>query len=302
MLTSVIASTVIATGAAVASAPGIARAAAAAGGGHWNPVFSTTFNGRAGSLPRFDGWTYAQGPGSSFGNNQVETNTKSPRNVSLDGRGHLDITARESNGSWTSGRLQTTSPSIGAPAGGELEVTASIRQPDPANGTGYWPAFWLRGSGQWPQSGEIDIMESVNAQSQTGGAVDCGTDPGGPCNEPSGIGGGLIPCTTCQTAYHTYSMLLNRTNTSDESITFYVDGRYYFSVNENRVGASAWQQAFDHPLSVILDLAIGGDYPNDLCHCTSPTSSTSSGGTLSVAYVAAYASRGPVPGLAPTPK
>jgi hypothetical protein len=30
-----------------------------------------------------------------------------------------------------------------APAGGEMEVSASIKQPNPGSGLGYWPAFWM---------------------------------------------------------------------------------------------------------------------------------------------------------------
>jgi len=87
-------------------------------------------------------------------------------------------------------------------------------------------------------------------------------------------------------------MILNRTNTSAESITFYLDGNQYFSVSESQVGTSTWQAAFDHNLSIILDLAMGGAYPNGVCGCTSPTSSTASGGTMRVAYVAAYSTSG----------
>jgi hypothetical protein len=255
----------------------------------WSTVFSDDFNGGAGSGIDSQ-WMYDTGPGSNFGTGEIETMTNSTSNVHLDGNGNLDITANGSGSSWTSGRVQTTSANVGAPAGGELEVTASIQQP--SGGLGYWPAFWMLGPGQWPENGEIDIMEDVNSLSEVSGTIHCGTDPGGPCNEPNGIGSGLKSCGGCQSGYHTYTMILNRTNTSDESVTFYLDGSQYFSVSESQVGTSTWQAAFDHNLSIILDLAMGGGYPNGVCGCTTPTSSTASGGTMSVVYVAAYSTSG----------
>jgi hypothetical protein len=251
----------------------------------WSTVFSDDFNGSAGAGADSQ-WMYDTGPGSNFGTGEIETMTNSTSNVHLDGNGNLNITALGSGGSWTSGRIQTTSANVGAPAGGELEVTASIQQP--AGGLGYWPAFWMLGPGQWPENGEVDIMEDVNALSDVSGTIHCGTDPGGPCNETNGIGSGLVSCGGCQSSYHTYTMILNRTNASNESITFYLDGNQYFSVSEAQVGTSTWQAAYDHNMSVILDLAMGGGFPNGVCNCTTPTSSTASGGTMSVAYVAAY--------------
>jgi len=250
-------------------------------------VFSDDFNGGAGSDADSQ-WMYDTGPGSNFGTGEIETMTNSTSNVHLDGNGNLNITALGSGSSWTSGRIQTTSANVGAPAGGQLEVTASIQQPNPSSGLGYWPAFWMLGPGQWPENGEIDIMEDVNALSEVAGTIHCGTYPGGPCNEGNGIGSGLRSCSGCQSGYHTYTMILNRTNTSNESITFYLDGNQYFSVSESQVGTSTWQAAFDHNLSIIFDLAMGGGFPNGVCGCSTPTSGTTSGGTMSVAYVSAY--------------
>jgi Ricin-type beta-trefoil lectin domain/Glycosyl hydrolases family 16 len=273
------------------AAPALAAAPAAVPGppSGWSTVFSDDFSGASGSGIDSQ-WMYDTGAGSSFGTGEIETMTNSTSNVHLDGNGNLDITALGSGSSWTSGRVQTTSANVGAPAGGELEVTASIQQP--SGGLGYWPAFWMLGPGQWPENGEIDIMEDVNSLSELSGTVHCGTDPGGPCNEPNGIGSGLVGCSGCQSGYHTYTMILNRTNTASESITFYLDGSAYFTVTEAQVGTATWQAAFDHNLSIILDLAMGGAYPNGVCNCTSPTSSTASGGTMSVAYVAAYSTSG----------
>ena len=257
----------------------------------WSTIFSDDFNGASGSAVDSQ-WMYDTGPGSSFGTGEIETMTNSTSNVHLDGNGDLDITALGSGSSWTSGRIQTTSANVGAPAGGELEVTASIEQPNPANGLGYWPAFWMLGPGQWPENGEIDILEDVNALSEHSSTIHCGTDPGGPCNEPDGIGSGLLSCSGCQTGYNTYTMILNRTNTSDESITFYLNGNETFSVSESQVGTSTWQAAYDHNMSIIFDLAMGGGYPDGVCDCTAPSSATTSGGTMSVAYVAAYTTTG----------
>ena len=273
------------------AAPAVLAAPAAVPGppSGWSTVFSDDFNGAAGSGIDSQ-WMYDTGPGSNFGTGEIETMTNSTSNVHLDGNGNLDLTALGSGSSWTSGRVQTTTANVGAPAGGELEVTASIQQP--AGGLGYWPAFWMLGPGQWPENGEIDIMEDVNSLSELSGTIHCGTDPGGPCNETNGIGSGLTSCAGCQGGFHTYTMILNRTNTSNESITFYLDGNQYFSVSESQVGTSTWQAAFDHNLSILLDLAMGGGFPNGVCGCTTPTSSTSSGGTMNVAYVAAYTTTG----------
>ena len=278
----------IALSAAVGASPASATTVPGAPSG-WSTVFSDSFTGTSGTGIDSQ-WEYDTGAGSSFGTGEIETMTNSTANVHLDGNGHLDLTALGSGTNWTSGRVQTTTANVGAPAGGELEVTASIQQP--TGGLGYWPAFWMLGPGQWPENGEIDIMEDVNSLSELSGTVHCGVDPGGACNEPDGIGSGLVGCSGCQTGYHTYTMILNRTNTAAESITFYLDGNAYFTVNESTVGTAVWQAAFDHNLSIILDLAMGGAYPNGVCGCTSPTTATTSGGTMSVAYVAAYTTTG----------
>jgi hypothetical protein len=275
----------------------------------WTTAFSDGFTGSAGSGVDSQ-WTDDQGTAyngtgcsGNWGTSEVETDTDSTANVSEDGNGDLDITPVGNGGSWTSGRIETVADDFEAPAGGEMEVTASISQPDPSSGLGYWPAFWMLGDGfrtsgagtsgtmdcsNWPSTGEIDIMEDVNALSEVSGTLHCGVDPGGPCNETDGLGSGLTACSGCQTGYNTYSVIVNRTDTSDESITYYLNGNAYYTVSESQVGTSTWQAAVDHGFFLILDVGIGGAYPDGVCGCSSPDSSTSSGASMGVNYVAVY--------------
>jgi hypothetical protein len=252
----------------------------------WATVFGDDFAGAAGSAPSSANWFYDIGTG--FGTGEKEQTTNSTNNVYLDGGGHLVIKAINNGGTWTSGRIESTRSDFQAPPGGKLEMTASILQPNPANGLGYWPAFWalgapMRTGGGWPQSGEIDMMEDVNALNEASQTLHtAGPSPGH----------GLIPCpgagSTCQTGYHTYSVIIDRTNTSAETLQFLMDGVVESTITEASVGVSAWQQAIDHGFFIIWDLAMGGNYPDGIQGSPTPTASTTSGGFMSVAYVAVY--------------
>jgi hypothetical protein len=278
---------------------------------NWSLVWSDTFAGPAGSAPSSANWiedtgtSYPGGP-ANWGTGEVETMSNSTSNVYLDGNGHLDITAIDSNGSWTSGRVETQRSDFAAPAGGMLEITASIKQPNPANGIGYWPKFWAMGAGyrsnlsSWPGIGETDLMEDVNARSEEAATFHCGTAPDGPCNEYNGLTSGLATCSGCQTGYHTYTEIIDRTQ-SDEQIRWYLDGQQIWVVSEDEVGVSAWQAAVDHGFFLVFSLGIGGSFPNTVCNCTSPTAATSSGGTLSIGPVVVYQTTGTPPAPMTTP-
>ncbi|MCO6011312.1 discoidin domain-containing protein [Actinoallomurus purpureus] len=252
----------------------------------WTTVFGDDFAGPAGSPPSSANWFYDIGTG--YGTGEIEQTTSSTANSYLDGNGHLVLKAINNGGTWTSARLESTRDDFQAPPGGKLEMTASIQQPNPAGGLGYWPAFWalgkpMRAGGGWPASGEIDMMEDVNGLNQASQTLHTSA------NSP---GHALIACpntnSTCQTGYHTYTVIIDRTNTSAESLQFLMDGTVESTITEASVGTAAWQQAIDHGFFIIWDLAIGGNYPDGICGCTTPTSATTSGASMNVAYVAAY--------------
>ena len=267
----------------------------------FNEVWSDEFSGASGTGVDTSQWIYDTGTG--FGTGEIETMTTSTANVHQDGNGHLVITAlRDSSGNWTSGRIETVNDSFAAPAGGELEITASLQQPNVsgAAAAGYWPAFWTLGTPyrtdhNWPHDGEIDIMEDINGLSSVFGTLHCGVDPGGPCNEPTGIGSGQRACSGCQTGFHTYTEIIDR-SISPEQIRWYLDGNNYFTVNANQVDAATWSSAVDHAFYVIFDLAMGGGFP--AAFGGGPTSSTQSGASMIVDYVRVYTANGSAP---PTP-
>jgi hypothetical protein len=242
----------------------------------WSQVFLDDFNGAAGSGVNTADWQYDTGtsyPGgpANWGTGEVETMTSSTGNVSLDGNGNLLITPRrDAAGHWTSGRIETTRTDFQPPAGGKLRVEARLQMPN-VTGTGaegYWPAFWMlgapyRGNYQnWPGVGELDIMENVQGLNKVWATLHCGTSPGGPCNETTGIGNSTAcPSTTCQSGFHTYAMEWDR-SVSPEAIRFYVDGVNYHTVTANQVDATTWANATSHGFFVILNVAMGGGFPD----------------------------------------
>jgi hypothetical protein len=276
----------------------------------WNLAFSDDFAGPANTGVNTSNWLYALGhnyPGgaANWGTGEVETMTNSTANVYQDGAGHLVIKPiRDSAGNWTSGRIETQRTDFAAPAGGKLRMEASVQQPNVsgAAAAGYWPAFWSMGAAarpvgatNWPSIGEIDIMEDINGRSSVFSTLHCGTSPGGPCNETTGIGSGERACSGCQTGYHTYAMEYDR-SVSPEQIRWYLDGNNYFTIISTQVDATTWNNATHHGFFVILNVAIGGGFP--AAFGGGPTSATQSGVPMLVDYVAVYTSTG---GTTPPP-
>ncbi|MDT4990293.1 MAG: hypothetical protein QOH97_185 [Actinoplanes sp.] len=259
-------------------------------------TFADAFGGAAGTGLNRQIFRYATGPGSTFGTGEIETMTDSTGNVFHDGQGQLMLRALHAGSDpgqgWTSGRFETRAATFGAAKGGVVRMQASIQQPNvsTATGAGYWPAFWMLGNGlrtggTWPRIGEVDILEDVNGRGSVFGTLHCGVNPGGPCNESSGVGSGERPCAGCQSGPHTYAVEIDR-STSVEQIRWYLDGRAYFTLSQSRIDAKTWADAVDHPFYIIFDLAIGGGFPG--AFGGGPNARTVSGGSMKIDYVAVY--------------
>ena len=286
-----------------------ANAAVPAAPSGMTTVFSDDFTGAAGTGLNRSNWLYDIGTGypggaSGWGTGEIETMTDSTNNVYQDGGGNLVIKPiRDGAGNWTSGRVETQRTDFAAPTGGKVRIEARLQQPNVsgAAAAGYWPAFWALGAAarpvgatNWPSIGEWDIMEDINGRSSVFAALHCGSNPGGPCNETTGLTSGERACSGCQTAFHTYAVEYDR-SVSPEQMRWYLDGNNYFTLNSSQVDATTWNNATHHGMFVILNVAIGGGFP--AAFGGGPTAATQSGVPMLVDYVAVYQSSG---GTTPT--
>jgi beta-glucanase (GH16 family) len=244
----------------------------------WTLVWSDEFNGPDGSAPDSSRWTYDTG-GKGWGNNELECYTNRVQNSKIQG-GNLVITAQKESFScsdgvasgYTSARLKTQG--LFSQAYGRFEARIKI----PA-GQGMWPAFWMLGnditSAGWPKCGEIDIMENIG-------------------KEPGAVHGSLHgPSTTAATSdlTSTFSLPAGQNFAADfhlyavewepSVVRFYVDSNLYATFNQSQWPAGGtW--VFDHPFFLLLNVAVGGDWPG------SPDNTTQFPQQMLVDYVRVY--------------
>jgi beta-glucanase (GH16 family) len=214
-------------------------------------AWSDNFSGPRGQLPDPRKWSLETGYG--WGDGELQSYTGRPANVSLDGRGHLAITARRERytghdgrtASYTSARLNTQRKFEFAYG----NVEARIRMP---SGHGLLPAFWAAGSNLdvvgWPDAGEIDIVE-VNG------------------NEPFTVHGTLHgPLAghkdfALEQTRHTRVPLARRFHVygvtwSPDRIAFRFDGRVYGVETRSSLPSGA-RWTLNHPFFLLLTLAVG---------------------------------------------
>lgn len=137
----------------------------------WTLAWSDEFNAEAGNAADSRYWTYETG-GQGWGNRELQYYTDSTDNAAHDGAGHLVITMREIEDPSASGLVCWYGPCLYTSARliteDKVEIThgrVEVRVKLPAGEAGIWPAFWALGGNfrevDWPQSGEIDVMEFV---------------------------------------------------------------------------------------------------------------------------------------------
>ncbi len=121
------------------------------------------------------------------------------------------------------------------------------------SGKGTWPAFWMLPLNfkNWPEDGEIDIMEEVGYRPDwVSSSVHCNT-----YNHAAGTqktGEQLVG--TSRTDYHVYAV-----EWTEDYIHGYVDGERHFSFQNDKQGdKNSWP--FNQPFYLKLNLAWGGNW------------------------------------------
>jgi len=223
-------------------------------------VWSDEFNG---SSLNNSYWTYDLG-NNGWGNNELENYTNSSNNIYLQ-NGNLYINARkESNGTYTSGRIKTQ----GLKSFQYGKIEARMKLPF---GQGMWPAFWMLGnnitSAGWPACGEIDIMEMIGGQGREN-TVHGSAHWGGDYTNTYTLSSG-----TLADSFHVYDVTWTPTQ-----IAWHIDGIQYSVLNIT----PSTLNAFKKPFFIILNLAVGGAWPGN------PDNSTVFPQQLVVDYVRVY--------------
>lgn len=206
-------------------------------------------------------WSYQEGDGSQYGIpgwGNSEQQYYSQDNVSVN-NGALKITARRENKggkAYTSARIRTANKV--AFTYGRIE--AKIKLPPYQ---GLWPAFWMLPDtttyGNWPNSGEIDIMEAKGRlPNETSAAIHFADNNNqhkyntGTCDLNQTLSSNMKD-------WHTYAV-----EWESDSLFFYVDDICFFGSKCNQYSGVQGNsgQPFDKNFHILLNLAVGGMFDN----------------------------------------
>lgn len=228
-------------------------------GNEYSLVWSDDFSSKSLDTTK---WNYElHEPG--WVNNELQSYTNSSDNVYVKD-GNLVINAIKTvdkttgNASYTSGRV-TTQNKVDFKYG-KVEVKAKLPK-----GQGIWPAIWMMPTddslyGGWPKCGEIDIMELLgnapNKVYQTLHYANSSTDVQSQGNK-------VLSSGDFSDDYHVFSV-----EWEPSKISFFVDGELTKTVNKwytgtEGVGTITYPAPFDQEFYVILNMAIGGNWPGN---------------------------------------
>jgi beta-glucanase (GH16 family) len=199
-------------------------------------------------LPDPAKWSHDVG-GHGWGNNELQFYTSARRENARIERGHLIIEARREpwqGRDYTSARLVTRGK--GEWTYGRVEARARLPK-----GRGSWPAIWMLGSTprlQWPDDGEIDIMEHVGFDP---GVIHASVHTKRFNHVARTQRTAKIQVADAQDAFHVYAIDWER-----DRIRAFVDGTPYFEFGREGDDRARWP--FDAPQHLLLNVAVGGNW------------------------------------------
>ncbi len=206
----------------------------------WDTIWTDEFDGTSVNTSRWEVAYRRDSP-----NNELQHYL--PDQVTVSG-GQLQITATDQwfdGKPYRSGLVRTWQEH----RFGRWEVRADLPW-----GKGMWPAIWLLPrNADWPVGGEIDIMENIGSNPYfVKGSYHYNWNPGTPITN----NGDYITGEDFAAGMHTYAV-----EWSPEQLRFYVDDNLYHTVY-NPI------QPDPKPMSLIINLAVGGDWPGSPDHTT----------------------------------
>ncbi len=207
-------------------------------------------------LPDDTKWGYDVG-GHGWGNNELQYYTDSDNAHVSDGKLIIEAfktdypSTENRTNTWTSARLVTRNK--GDWKWGRIEVRAMV-----PTGRGTWPAIWMLPTnwryGQWPNSGEIDIMEHVGYDlNRIHGSIH--TEAYNHSIRTQKGGSKTIP--TATTEFHVYAV-----EWLPDQIRFLIDDEVYYTYNPFSLVTEPRNRhwPFDQEFHLLLNIAIGGDW------------------------------------------
>ncbi len=193
-------------------------------------------------------WGYDIG-GRGWGNNELQYYTNSTDNASV-ANGVLSITARKEakeERNYTSARL--ISKNKGDFLYGRFEIKAKLPV-----GRGTWPAIWMLPTdweyGDWPKSGEIDIMEHVGFDPDN---IHISTHTLKYYFKINTQKTAIKRISNATTEFHLY-----RVDWTPATLRGYIDDQLIFEFKNEGKGYEVWP--FDKRFHLLLNVAVGGDW------------------------------------------
>ena len=213
----------------------------------WSDEFNTnTLDAASWSAETGDGCPALCG----WGNNELQYYMPPPNNLFFqDGKMIIEAKSESYGGkNFTSSRIKTQGKK--SFKFGRIDIRALLPK-----GKGIWPALWMLPQnnvfGNWPRSGEIDIMELVGSEpAKAFATVHYGPGPGSIFINKSYT----LPASTFNDAFHVFSM-----EWQQDIMKFYVDDNLYSTITKADLGGNNYP--FNESFYFLINMAVGGNLP-----------------------------------------